>query len=199
MRLQSSIRDNVTRSVPVSENYKVQFGKVLSLEETAVGGQLYDFKGGQVKLKGRHFVRDFSLMKNAEGALLTDDIAGLFDDNMDALWVRSRIMHDFKTAPVPVEKQLKTALSEFHFIAIERYGDEVDAFPFVCSDYNGCAALIFSPYGPSQAIQRKISSDFWYVMLENPENLFDYDAVANLDGLSVHFGCRNNKFYYEDA
>ena len=199
MRLQSSIRENIISNVSMNPNYKVQFGKVISLEETVVPGQLYDFKGGQVQLKGKHFVRDFSLMQNAAGALLTDDIAKLFDDNMDALWVHSRIMHDFKSSSVAPKKQLKTSLKEFHFLAVERYGDQVEAFPFVCTDYNGCAALIFSPYGPSQAIQRKISSDFWHIMLANPKNLFDYDATVELDGVEVHFGCRSDQFYYEDV
>ena len=199
MRLQPSILSRITKSISERPDYKIQFGKEVSRSEDVVVGQLYDFAIGQVKLKGKKFTRDFRLMDFAAGAMITDDIATLFDNNMDALWVNARIMHDFKAQDLAASKKLKISLMEFHFLAIERCGDELEAFPFVVSDYNGQSSLIFSPYGPSQAIQRKISSDFWHLMLENPANLFDYDSSADLDGVSVHFGRRSNQFYYEDA
>ncbi len=198
MRLRASMIDKIAVNASQNTDYKVEFGKVISLAEARVSGQLYDFSVGQVKLKGKKFVRDFRLIDFAAGAMITDDIAQLFDDNMDALWVHSRIMHDFHAKDLMAAKKLKTSLMEFHFVAIEKYGDDIEAYPFVCTDYNGQASLLFSPYGPSQPIQRKISSDFWHVMLENPFNLFDYDGSADLDGVNVHYGYRSNKFYYED-
>ena len=198
MRLRASMIDKIAANAQNNSSYKVRFGKALSMAQAQVSGQLYDFAVGQVKLKGKKFVRDFRFIDFAAGAMITDDIAHLFDDNMDALWVHSRIMHDFRAKDLMAPKKLKPSLMEFHFLAIEKHGDDLEAYPFVCTDYDGQAALLFSPYGPGQPVQRKISSDFWNLMLENPFNLFDYDSSARLDGVDVHFGYRSNKFYYED-
>ncbi len=58
MGLQSTILNKVAKNFGGKPGYKVQFGKVQSLEENSVPGQLYDFHTGRVKLKGKKFVRD---------------------------------------------------------------------------------------------------------------------------------------------
>ena len=73
--------------------------------------------------------------------------------------------------------------------------------PFICTDYYGRTALMFSPDGPAKDMQAKIAAAFWALLLASPDDVEDFEAtVFHLGaGVWMHFGCQDGVPTYRES
>jgi hypothetical protein len=112
----------------------------------------------------------------------------------EAAWVRARVARAFAYEPEVTEAE-KSLLREC-FVASR--GD--DAFLFECVDYYGKTGLVFSPAGPERAIKDAIASAFWTVLLQEPNDLADFEARVFHPGAGVwlEYVCKDGEVSLEE-
>jgi hypothetical protein len=72
-------------------------------------------------------------------------------------------------------------------------------YPFDCTAHLGAAQLLFAPDGPDPALCRRIATEFWDLLLAQPDVLADFsDRIRGDFGLQ-DFGCQRGRLYWEGA
>lgn len=156
----------------------------------------FTFMPADVSLAGTSFRLSFRLAEHL-GDLAPAVLRLPLKEAFDAAWVRARIPGVFGYEPevAGVEKALLYA----GFVAVTE--DRSAAYPFVCIDHYGKSALIFSDEGPEEAIQREIAAAFWWTLLENPEELTDFEERVYHPGASIWltYGCKFGHLYCDES
>ncbi|REK18696.1 MAG: hypothetical protein DWQ37_03950 [Planctomycetota bacterium] len=156
----------------------------------------FRFVAADVELAGSSFSSDFylrDLARNRLPAILLRAIEGGYD----AAWVRARIPHTFQVSPPPA--RIEKSLLDSGFVAVTI--DASLAFPFVCTDYYGKSALMFSGEGPDRVTKQAIADAFWGILLRKPDDLTDFEQRVFHPGACVWltFGCEAGRVYCEES
>ena len=175
---------------------KVQFGQLHQVVGVAARHGRYVFTSAIVELDGSSFSSEHPLAEFVPGRLpaaLAEAAAGGFD----VAWVWGRVSRVFRFAPVPSETE-KTLLEQ-GFVATT--ADLATAYPFVCTDYYGRTALMFSANGPPADVRRSIAQDFWGLLLADPSELSDFGHKVYHPGTGVYmyFGCKRGRPCYSES
>lgn len=119
------------------------------------------------------------------------------EEDIDAAWVRARIPSVFGYTPDAAE--VEKALLYCGFVAVN--AERTVGYPFVCTDHYGRSALMFSDDGPDEPVKRSIAQAFWGVLLENPEQLTDFEERVYHPGASVwlSYGCERGRVYCDES
>jgi hypothetical protein len=110
---------------------------------------------------------------------ILEEVQDLFEDSIDALWVRARIPaifgSDFLVSPAIPD--YKYRLIEQTFMACELQSkDEWVAYPFICEDHNLCAGLRFNPDDALTSVYGRIARAFWQLLLDEIECVYEFSA-----------------------
>lgn len=60
---------------------------------------------------------------------------------------------------------------------------------------------MFSPLGPDQTVQVEIAQAFWSLLLTNPDDVADFEAVVYHSGASVWllYACQDGEFLFGET
>jgi hypothetical protein len=173
----------------------VRHGALLRVFGDPVRRGGYVFMLAEVELDGGSFTPDFPLRDHA-GDPPPASLLAAVEHGFDAAWVRARIPRVFGINPPTAE--VEKALIEIGVVAAVEGGET--CYPFVCSDYYGKSALLFSGEGPSAAAKQAIASAFWGVLLADPDDLADFEGRVYHIGAFVwlRYGCDAGRVYLCD-
>jgi hypothetical protein len=173
-----------------------QFGKLLNVLGQPRTHAGFTFVPAAVELDGNGFSADFDL-RDVAGERLPSVLARPIELQYDAAWVRARLPRVFGFTPELSE--VEKSLLDVGFIAVA--AGSLVGIPFICTDYYGRTGLMFSPDGPDQHTQAKIAGAFWSLLLQEPDDLADFEATVYHPGAGIwmHFGCENGEPSYRES
>jgi hypothetical protein len=156
----------------------------------------FRFVPAVVRLIGNGFAHDYRLADHV-GAHAPGVLWVPLHGQFEAAWVRARIPRVFGFDPEPAE--VEKALLDLGFVAIPEGTDA--GYPFWCSDHYGRVALLFSPEGPDRWLQARIAAAFWDLLLEEPEDLADFeeDVAWPCDATTRRFGCQDGDVFCHEV
>jgi hypothetical protein len=156
----------------------------------------FTFMPANVALEGTMFGFDHHLADHVASPVppsLRVPLAGGFD----AAWVRARIPCCFGVTPEPAGAE--KALLYVGFAAVT--ADTAVCYPFVCTDYYGRSALMFSDAGPDPDVKRSIAEAFWGLLARDPDDLADFSTRVFHPGAGVwlDYGCDWGRVFLEES
>lgn len=175
---------------------EVRFGTLRNVYGVSSSRDGFAFMPADVTLDGTSFSLAFELAEHLGDSappILRQPINALFD----AAWVRARIPNVFGFEPEAAD--VEKALLFEGFVAVTE--DRSAAYPFVCTDHYGKSSLMFSDAGPEEATRRSIADAFWATLLENPNELSDFEERVYHPGASIWmtYGCKFGHLYCDES
>ena len=169
---------------------RVEFGTLQNVFGKPASHSGFTFVPAAVALNGKHFSSGFHL-RDSVGEHLPAILARPMKHGYDAAWVRARLPRVFGFSPEVSD--VEKSLFDVGFVAVAA-GSSV-GLPFICTDYYGRTGLVFSPDGPDDSTQAKIAAAFWSLLLQEPDELADFEATVYHPGASIwmHFGCEDGE------
>jgi hypothetical protein len=174
---------------------EVRHGTLLNVHGRPARSDGYIFMPAHVRLDGEscsldHRLRDHR--KAQETPVLRVPIARGFD----SAWVRARIPTAFGFTPEPAE--VEKSLIHLGFAAVDE-GAAV-CYPFHCIDHYGRSGLEFSDDGPEESIKRSIAEAFWDVLIQDPDDLTDFEERVYHPGAMswLCYGCLSGHVFCEE-
>lgn len=78
---------------------------------------------------------------------------------------------------------------------------ESEGVPFECSDYYGRTGLTIAPHESDEPSKARIADAFWNVLLENPDDLADFETRVFHPGAGVwlRYGCESGEPYCRES
>jgi hypothetical protein len=175
---------------------EVRYGALLNVYGTPARSGGYTFMAAYVELDGGSGSLDYRL-RDQFGDMAPPALRYPIRQGFDAAWVRARIPNIFGFTPGPAE--IEKALLDLGFVAVT--GDGSVCYPFFCMDHYGETALLFSDLGPEGIIKRSIADAFWGVMIQDPDELADFEQRVHHPGamLWLNYGCQSGQVYCDES
>lgn len=167
--------------------FNIRHGEFLDVSGTPLRYDDVTLVPARVKLNGNSFSPVFPFSDWCE--LANHPIPEIVHREENAPWVLGRLIALFNSENTPEdERGEKTCLSA-GFLAVLSTAEI--AIPFECSDSYGRTSLFFSSEDPpTDEIQTQIANAFYKLLLDEPENLVDYEnrMYHSLSGQWFAFG-----------
>jgi hypothetical protein len=179
---------------------QLRHGKLLYIQSQAMLNNGWRFVVAAIELEGTFFEMSFPFADTVDRLSVDDRLADLFDEKLDAIWVRARLKSIFGVDSAPETVRIEKSLSSYSFVAVRDNGQEdAVAVPFECSDYYGKTGLYFSPHELDADLKASVAGAFWQ-LVGGEARLADFEDRAFHSGASVwmSYGCKGGDAFYNE-